>query len=459
MRCRNRVALLVALTSSLVIAAGSMSCGGATADARAQWVIEVSTDAPVPQLGDRLLVELVAPDGTTPCPGCRRLFGMSGPSAWPLSFGVPDPSGAELRLRVRLFRADHSDVGGAPTGALAIDAIGALPATAGGVRRVSVMLYAICTGVAADPIHSLTCDPQTGALVARPLDDTVKSALVPGSFTLAQATPCAHAPREGMACIEGGLFARGDSVRVIDEEITTQAIPERLVRLSPFALDRDELTVGVMRALVAAGRVERPRIRSGSSPACTYTEQAGELEEHPVNCITRDAAKRACAARGLRLPTEAEWEFAAGDRDRENRYPWGADPDPCRYAIVGRGRTDGEGALDPSSVCRAVPGAAPLAWGPRPERESDDTTALGLRHMGGNVSEWVADEVASYGGHCSDGPRVLVDPRCDVAEERGVLVRGGSWSAQPFFAETTHRGMYGDDIDSPFVGVRCAESL
>lgn len=452
----------VAMFATLALAAVAAACGGQTAAPRPQWVVVIATDAPVPQLGDRLLVELLGAAGNAACTGCRRLFGMAGPEAWPLSFGIPDPGGVGLRLRVRLFRSDHSDAGGSPFGALTIDAVGLLPDTHDDVRRVSLALFAACAGVPADVAGARSCDPRSGALVPRTLDDdeaTTRPA--PGSFASAQTTPCPRAAPEGMVCIEGGLFARGSATFELDENRPGRSVPERLVRLSPFAMDRTEMTVKATRELVRKTGIDRPVQRSADAPVCTYTLEPGDFEDYPVNCITRARAAAACEARGARLPTEAEWEFAAGDRDQEKRYPWGADPDVCRHAVVGRARVpiEGDEVAGSSTVCRGSAGAPPVPFGPRPVTEGDDVTALGLRHMGGNVGEWLADQFAPYDGHCSDGPSVLVDPRCDKAEEPVFLTRGGSWNQPPYQAQTTFRSPYGADLAVVQLGFRCAQSL
>jgi len=446
----------------LALAAGSASCGGGEAgEPRPQWFVDVYTDAPVPQLGDRVLVEVLASDGALACPGCRRLFvGLGRSSAWPLSFGIPDSAGNGLRLRVRLFRADHSDAGGAPAGGLPIDSLAALPATGGAVRRVAVTLYTACSGVAADLERFLTCDPATGDLTASTLEEVAREgAPRPGSFPLAQSTPCSRVPREGMACVQGGLFARGSSIFALDETALLSPVPERLVRVTPFALDRQEMTVRQMRALVDSGLVARPVARGLSRPACTWTDAPDAFEDFPVNCIGKSNAALACSARGTRLPTEAEWEFAAGDRDEEKRYPWGADPDACRFAIVGRGRIIPEGGPDGSIACRTEADGQARPWGPRPTAEGDDITALGIRHLGGNVSEWVSDAAGSYAGPCSEGPSVLVNPRCDRGTADESVVRGGSWTLPPSYAQTSHRSTYSQQFVGPEVGFRCAESM
>jgi formylglycine-generating enzyme required for sulfatase activity len=261
-------------------------------------------------------------------------------------------------------------------------------------------------------------------------------------------------------CVEGGLFIRGSTTLVDDPTSDARPSPERLVRISPFALDRDEMTVGAMRALVAQGGLLIPTTHD-LDPACQNTLDKGPSEGLPINCVSRENAARACALRGMRLPTEAEWEYAAGDRDQQKDYPWGADDDVCQYAVVARGRQLFEGASeDASTFCRPQPNAAPLPWGPRPVAETSlDVNDLGLRHMAGNVSEWVKDELGTYDGPCGRGPRVLTDPRCDVPNNGRAVARGGNWRLTPITARVVHRGGYVTAAGNVEVGFRCAESM
>lgn len=442
----------------LAFVVGVAGCGADVEAPRAQWIVDVGTDLPIPQFGDRVLVELLARDGSSACNGCRRLFGAREAGTWPLSFGIPDPGdGKERWLRVRLFRADHSDAGGGPLAGLGVDAFGRLPPTGGRPAHVSVGLFGVCAGVAADIAGGRSC--VDGALRERVFDDTTPLPRT-GTFAAAATTPCGSAPSAGMVCIPGGLYARGNAALVADPRAPTRPAPERLVQVSPFAIDVHETTVGEWRALVAAGRARTPRVRSVEDQACTYTEAPGDLEAHPVNCIDRDAAAAACAARGKRLPTEAEWELAAGNRTDETRFPWGDEPDACAWAIVGRGRSGTEAPkmllFDETTTCRKRPDAEPLPWGPRPVGESRDVTFLGVRDMGGNMSEWVADDFEPYDGRCSEGPTVLTDPRCTGPTP--PVVRGGNWAQLPSFAQAVTRLLYSDTGGNVQVGVRCAVS-
>jgi serine/threonine-protein kinase len=102
--------------------------------------------------------------------------------------------------------------------------------------------------------------------------------------------------------------------------------------------------------------------------------------DHPINCVTHAAAQNYCAFRGRRLPTEAEWEFAArGGALRP--FPWGDDGPTCARACYDRNGTCLEGG-EGVTTCPA---------GGRPR----DRTPEGLYDLGGNVAEWVADGYAS----------------------------------------------------------------
>ena len=146
--------------AAIGLALAAPGCGEAVADPRDQWLIEVHTDALVPELGDRLLVEVLAEDDGA-CSGCRREHGVAEASAWPLSFGVL-PEGNPRRVRARLYRGAESGPRG-PRTDRGIDAIVALPAAAG-VTHVRVDLTMRCFGVPADLAGRRSCDPSTGQL-------------------------------------------------------------------------------------------------------------------------------------------------------------------------------------------------------------------------------------------------------------------------------------------------------
>ena len=72
------------------------------------------------------------------------------------------------------------------------------------------------------------------------------------------------------------------------------------------------------------------------SPNCTFGRS--KRLDHPINCVNFEQAERFCAARGARLPSEAEWEFAARGGAAAQRYPWG-NAQPSRSCVLERGAT------------------------------------------------------------------------------------------------------------------------
>ena len=129
-----------------------------------------------------------------------------------------------------------------------------------------------------------------------------------------------------MVCIEGGAFLFGSPFHFnFTAELSSE--PEHLVKLSPFAIDRDEITVGEARALVAAGLVTGSPVLPNPDPlaagaTCSYLGTSDPTNDaEPLNCLTHDLAAQICEALDRRLPTEAEWEFVAGQRELETPYP------------------------------------------------------------------------------------------------------------------------------------------
>ncbi len=440
-----------------------IACSGSVGEARDQWIILLATDAPVPQFGDRLLVEVLDSTGKPACTACRRQFGVGRAHQWPVSFGVTTAdSGQPLRVRARLYRAIDVGSDGWPAGDQLIDAVGVLPNT-DGVTHVALQLRMDCFGLRANLSKGLSCQPTTAVLEPTPTLETIgldSHLPVAGSWPPAQPVPCESSPPEGMVCVPGGVFLLGHPKAVLPSE-QLRPSPERLVKLSPYALDRDELTVGQMRLLVRDHGLPAP-VKQSADPfsnegACQYLGSDDEANDAmALNCVSFELASQICAHLGKRLPTEAEWEFAASNRTDESTYPWGEDDDVCSHAVVARGRVH---AIDIEAVtCRSSTGetvdAGPVAGG-----QEKDQTELGIRNLAGNMDEWTADEFASYGQDCwSAETNLLVDPRCEASTSQGHTMRGSSWAGWLYSATAYSRNMSYTDGPNYRTGLRCAQS-
>lgn len=437
-----------AAVSAAATAAAPVLVGCAPEPApRDQWRITVATDATLPQFGNRLLVELLDDEGRIACDGCRRTFGLTGVDDLPLSFGVAanlDDVGPTT-VRARLFRAAQTGPDGFPQGAAVIDGGGRLPPPSG-VTPVTVNLALDCFGARFGSCAG------TGEL-----DDAAP--LTSGTWPELGPVGCGDddAP-DDMVCVAGGAFLRGEAGALFDSA-ALRVDDERLVVLSPFLLDRDEVTVGEVRQLIREGRLEQRPLLPDPDPrspdgTCTYLgPDDPSADAMPVNCIDHTTATAVCAAWGRRLPTEAEWEYAAGQRHRETPYPWGESPDICTRAIVGRGRV-AEAYVPESSPCRTLEDGTEQTWGMVAGGSEGDVTSDGVRNLAGNVAEWTADAFAPYDDLCHDPDAIVArDPIC-LSPSNRYVVRGGDWKALELEVRVTRRGWsLGADTS---VGLRCA---
>ena len=440
------------------LAAALAGCGGAAP--RDQWVVFVGTDAPVPELGQQLVVEVLDERGQLESPDARRFIDAAGPDAWPISFGVvPASARAQPRIRVRLYRLDQTGSDGLPSGASLLDATATLPVAAG-VTRVGLALPMACFGVASDPAAKRTCDPATKRLAAEPTlapDATPEGLPAPGSWPSGAPVACRASAPAGMACVRGGAFLMG-SQQFFPDTPPTDPLPQHLIVLAPFAIDLAEVTVGQVRALVRAGTVPAPLARGSAASGvrtdeCTY-RGAGDASNDgaPANCLPWGTADLACRAMDKRLPTEAEWEYVARNLDEETPYPWGSNPGACNWAVVARG----VGVFADATECEPLGGS--VAPGPVVGGAALDATDLGVLNLGGNVGEWTADFFAPYSAGCWSGGDPLVGPSCQ-SPSSAHTVRGGSWQWAVSKAASTAQSAPESDGASEAVGFRCAQSM
>lgn len=222
--------------------------------------------------------------------------------------------------------------------------------------------------------------------------------------------------------------------------------PARRIWLSPFAIDRHEVTVRQYRRCVKAGACSATHLDGDEGPGKSYAANkqcnwaAARSEAHPLNCVSWQQAAHYCRWVGKRLPTEAEWEKAARGPSGQT-YPWGEDRPNCKRAVLiwgdkggcGREATWPVGSLSPA-------GDSPY----------------GAQDMAGNVYEWVADWYAA--NYYAISPQR--DPR---GPERGRerIVRGGSWYSYSAYLRAAFRTHLPALPNTRFVhiGFRCARSL
>jgi formylglycine-generating enzyme required for sulfatase activity len=251
-------------------------------------------------------------------------------------------------------------------------------------------------------------------------------------------------PADGMEMVyvPGGIFQMGSSDVQIDEALSlcrqypdeygkcqtasfADESPQHAVALESFWIDRSEVTNTQYALCAASGECRESRLANHS---------AYNGADYPAAGIPWQDAIDYCAWAGGRLPTEAEWEYAARGPGG-HLYPWGNEFD-CA----------GGNFWDAASGCDdGYPEPAPTGSFP------DGASWCGAFDMAGNVWEWVSDAYGAY----SDGTQS--NPTGPLSGSDRIL-RGGSWGYHQPFVRTAYRYRVPPSADYLAVGFRCAVS-
>ncbi len=236
-----------------------------------------------------------------------------------------------------------------------------------------------------------------------------------------------------MVALPSGTFRMGSPIE--EEGRVSDEGPRRSVSVPRFAIGKFEVTVAEWGACVEAGY-------------CRAIDAEGRLPEEPVvGASWADVTGEGVAERGFiawlnagadgapyRLPSEAEWEYAAR-AGASTAYAFGDDPAELdRYAWF---NGNAAGGAEP------VGAKLPNGWG--------------LYDMHGNVWEWVRDcWHPGYDGAPTDaGAWMSADEgQCDRA-----VVRGGAWNDLPWGLRAAYRGWSTRDRRRGDLGFRVARSL
>jgi len=239
-----------------------------------------------------------------------------------------------------------------------------------------------------------------------------------------------------MVLVSGGSFVMGCGND--DPDCTSE--PKHSVMLSPFEIDKHEVTERQYEACVQAGVCEA--IEYGD--CSTYGDWRPGHEQHgdvPATCVTWTSANKYCEWTGKRLPTEAEWEKAARGTDGRV-YPWGNSPPTCArayFADCGPDNNHLPAELQPVGDHRRPP------------------SPYGVYDMAGNVAEWTNDRYARYPAAGATDPTGPVNGL-------GRVARGGSWASGSASApldelRADFRSVLDENQMYETVGMRCARSV
>ena len=191
--------------------------------------------------------------------------------------------------------------------------------------------------------------------------------------------PCAQQemcpPIEWIA-IQGGSYLRGSYA-------SPSTYPSHEVSISDFLIMKHEVTVGQYSACVSAGACSPPHDEEGQALACHQANQASNwcrgAIQLPINYYSGldlyDFRSFAIWI-GAHFPSGAQWEFAARNRGRDLRYPWGDEIPRCDLV---------------SSVGNGLPGFCTPAGGDEVCSRPLGHSAQALCDLVGNISEAISD--------------------------------------------------------------------
>ena len=229
--------------------------------------------------------------------------------------------------------------------------------------------------------------------------------------------------------------------------------PEHLVKVKPFAIDKYEITNYQYCVFLNKIKEDVTNINDYihlDHPSSLIILRNGrynvnqKFKNHPVVNVTWYGANAFCTNKEIkkRLPTEAEWEYAASNRGKK-RYSFGNEwnPNKCNHSSF-----DMRQFLDLVAPLKNNRGTLPV--GTLPQEVS------GTYDMAGNVMEWVQDKYyPNYVHHNVYGKNSL-----KISKTKERTVRGGGW----FYLRNnnyrvTARTGFSPDFYADYVGFRCAE--
>jgi len=257
--------------------------------------------------------------------------------------------------------------------------------------------------------------------------EVLKVDIVPGEVKKLHVTLCpAGQNRDQMVKIPGGTLEMGlDEKRVVwlckkkgSDCISAykSAVPKHDVPLKPFSIDKYEVTNRQYKKFISATGHKPPKHwRRGEYPR--------GKDDYPVVNVSWEDAKAYCQWAGKRLPTEAEWEYAAR-ASKGFIYPWG------QKFRIGRANVAG-------SLYRGLTITGRYAKG---------ASRFGCLDMSGNVWEWTASRFIPYPGSGLEPP----------SEKNLYVIRGGSYKTRPYLATAVYRQKLPADSVREDLGFRCA---
>lgn len=229
-----------------------------------------------------------------------------------------------------------------------------------------------------------------------------------------------------MVYVQGGDFMMGTNPEKEEDALKNDAAkPRHKVAVNSFYISRYEVTQALWKAVM------------GSNPSKFKGDNL------PVENVSYDDCKQFISklnkmtGENYRLPTEAEWEYAARGGNSSRGYTYGGGDYFSDVAWHGPDYTGIITIID-------IDGNSDEKTHPVGSKEGNE---LGLYDMSGNVCEWCSDRYGPYNNSYQKNP---TGPSSGTYR----IIRGGSWYDSPYFCRVSYRRYYTPDSQSGTLGLR-----
>jgi len=289
--------------------------------------------------------------------------------------------------------------------------------------------------------ETITVVKQLLSLSQTPLLIQNQRCIFGASVASAPRSPAIKVGDTDMIEIPAGCFEMGDeTIAAIDNERR-----EHIVELKTYWIDRFPVTCWQYRQFMAAGGYQNSEWWSEAGwswlqhyPVAKplYWSDGSEWDDHPVCGVSWYEAEAYANFAGKRLPTESEWEKAAGGQLyllHRYPYPWGYDLPTSRHC----NHDHWVGHTTPVTAY------------------SLNRSPYGCEDMLGNVWEWTTSWFKGYPGF---RPYPYSGYSQAYFDQQHRVLRGGSWATRPWALRSSFRNWYHPNVRQIFVGFRCAYS-
>ena len=291
-------------------------------------------------------------------------------------------------------------------------------------------MFAILAGSLFGMVLVLVGCPPVDRMLVEPVEEPVTEEPV----TEPSVTEPPTAGPDGMVLISAGSFEMGSA----DADADADERPVHTVHLDAFYMDVYEVTNAEFKAFVDANPgllqiIEDEYGDSGNLSHWDGTDYPAGRADHPVVNVSWYAALAYAQWAGKRLPTEAEWEYAARGGLAGQKYPWGNAEPTSTHA-----NHEDSGIGGTTSVGRYA------------------ANGYGLYDMAGNVSEWCFDE---YDANFYAASANSQNPIASGVEDSDRVLRGGSWRDSASYLRVADRTRSSPSDANSFTGFRCVRPV